>query len=404
MHNGELHRLAIGVLPGIPKPLPHNGARINTLNQPAVIPKSLFYSEEHDAFRDQVRRFVAKEITPNAYKWDEAGEFPRDLYFKAAEVGVLQTGFPEEYGGVPADRFFSLIVQQELSKGGSGGVVAGLANHRIVLPTLVRAGSEDLKMRVMPSVLSGEKIAALACTEPTGGSDVANIRTTARRDGDYYVVSGEKTFISSGLRADFFVVVVRTGGPGAKGLSLLLVERDTEGLARTPLKKMGWLSLDTVTLYFDQVRVPVGNLIGEEGKGFSILAANFNDERLGLAASSIAFAALAYEEALNYARMREAFGKTIIHHQVIRHKLVDMAQRIAASQAFLELSTWRMDQGMDPVADLCMLKNQATQTFAFCATEAVQIFGGAGYLRGAIVERLIEKLRSMPSAVGQKRS
>ena len=353
----------------------------------------IFYTEEHSTFREQVRRFVAKEIAPNAGKWDEEEQFPRELYHKAAQVGVLQAGFPDEYGGVAGDRFFSIIVQQELSRGGSGGVVAGLANHRIVLPTLVRAGSEELKKRVIPGVLSGDKIAALACTEPTGGSDVANIRTTARRNGDHFVISGEKTFISSGMRADFIVVVVRTGGPGVKGLSLLLVEGDAEGLAKTPLKKMGWLPLDTVTLYFDQVRVPATNLIGAEGNGFSALAANFNDERLGLAASSIAFAALAYEEALGYARSRQAFGKPLIQHQVIRHKLVDMAQRVAASQAYLELSAWRMDQGEDRVADLCMLKNQATQTFAFCASEAVQIFGGAGYLRGSVVERLYREVK-----------
>jgi acyl-CoA dehydrogenase len=363
------------------------------MNLPLGQRNSPFYTEQHTAFREQVRRFVAKEIVPNASKWDEEEQFPRDLYQKAAQVGVLQAGFPDEYGGVAGDRFFSIIVQQELSRGGSGGVVAGLANHRIVLPTLVRAGSEALKKRVIPEVLSGVKIAALACTEPTGGSDVANIRTTARCDGDHFVISGEKTFISSGMRADFIVVVVRTGGPGAKGLSLLLVDGDVEGLARTPLKKMGWLPLDTVTLYFDRVRVPAANLIGAEGSGFSVLAANFNDERLGLAASSIAFAALAYEEALTYARSREAFGKMLIQHQVIRHKLIDMAQRISASQAFLELSAWRMDQGEDVVADLCMLKNQATQTFAFCASEAVQIFGGAGYLRGAVVERLYREVK-----------
>ena len=170
------------------------------MNLPIGQPNSLFYTEEHSAFREQVRRFVAKEIVPNASKWDEEEQFPRDLYQKAAQVGVLQAGFPDEYGGVAGDRFFSIIVQQELSRGGSGGVAAGLANHRIVLPTLVRAGSEALKKRVIPEVLSGDKITALACTEPTGGSDVANIRTTARRDGDHFVISGEKTFISSGMR------------------------------------------------------------------------------------------------------------------------------------------------------------------------------------------------------------
>jgi acyl-CoA dehydrogenase len=355
--------------------------------------KSLFYTEEHEAFREQLRRFVAREITPNVNQWDDDGSFPRSLYTKAAEAGVLQLRFPEAYGGAPADRFFSIILQQELSKGGSGGIVAALSNHTIALPTLVRAGSDALKARVIPGVLAGEKIVGLACTEPTGGSDVGGLRTTARADGGHYVLKGEKTFISSGMRADFFVVVARTGGPGVKGLSLLLVDGDAPGLSRTPLKKTGWLPSDTATLYFDNVRVPRSQLIGVENAGFAVLAANFNDERLSLAASSIAFARLAYEEALAWARTRETFGKPIVQHQVIRHKLVDMAQRVHASEALLELTAWRMDQGEEPVAELCMLKNQATQTLAHCASEGVQIFGGAGYLRGAVVERIYREVK-----------
>ncbi len=354
---------------------------------------SPFYTPEHDAFRDVVRRFVAREIEPHATAWDEAGEFPRDLYARAAEIGLLGLGFPEEYGGVASDRFHAIIATQELTRAGAGGVCASLMSHTIGAPPIAKLGSERLKARVLPAILAGEKISALAITEPSGGSDVANLRTTARRDGDDYVVRGEKTFITSGMRADYFTVAVRTGGPGMGGISLLLVERDRPGFTRTPLKKMGWWASDTATLHFDDCRVPVDNLIGTENAGFIGIMMNFNDERLGLAASSIGFAQVCLDEAIAYARTRETFGKPLTRHQVIRHKLVDMAQKIHASQAMLEMLAWRIDRGENPIAELCMLKNQATQTLAHCASEAVQIFGGAGFMRGAKVERIYREVK-----------
>ncbi|QDO97082.1 acyl-CoA dehydrogenase [Ferrovibrio terrae] len=354
---------------------------------------SPYYTADHEAFRDQLRRFVAKEITPFADQWDEAGEFPRELYKKAAAIGLLQLNFPEEYGGIAADRFYAIIAGQELARAGSGGVAASLMSHTIGCPPIAKLGGEHLKRKVLPGVLSGEKISALAITEPGGGSDVANLKTTAKRDGDDYIVRGEKTFITSGMRADYYTVAVRTGEAGMGGISLLLVERDCAGFTRTPLKKMGWWASDTATLHFDDCRVPAENLIGPENAGFRGIMLNFNDERLGLAASSIGFARVAYEDALDYARQRETFGKHLIRHQVIRHKLVDMAQRIEASQAMLERIAWALDQGESPVAELCMLKNQATQTMAFCASEAVQIFGGAGFMRGARVERIYREVK-----------
>lgn len=354
---------------------------------------SPYYTPDHEAFRDQLRRFVAKEITPFADAWDEAGEFPRALYQKAAAIGLLGLNFPEEHGGIAADRFYAIIAGQELARGGSGGVAASLMSHTIGCPPIAKLGSAYLQNKVLPDVLRGEKIAALAITEPGGGSDVANLRTTARRDGDDYVVRGEKTFITSGMRADYYTVAVRTGEAGMGGISLLLIERDTPGFTRTPLKKMGWWASDTATLHFDDCRVPAENLIGPENAGFRGIMLNFNDERLGLSASAIGFARVAYEDALDYACQRETFGKHLIRHQVIRHKLVDMAQRIEASQAMLERIAWALDQGENPIAELCMLKNQATQTMAFCASEAVQIFGGAGFMRGARVERIYREVK-----------
>src|SRR6516162_8106719 len=287
--------------------------------------KSPFYSAEHEAYRDVVRRFVEREIEPYAHQWDEAGEFPRTLYAKAGEIGLLGLGFPEEYGGVPADQFMKIVASQELARAGAGGVSASLMSHTIGSPPIARAARAEIKARVLPEVLSGRKISALAITEPSGGSDVASLRTKARRNGDHYIVSGEKTFITSGLRADYFTVAVRTGGEGAGGVSLLLIDGETPGLSRTKLNKMGWWASDTATLHFDDCRVPAENLIGEEGHGFRIIMQNFNSARIGMAASCTAFARVCVEEAIAYAKERKAFGKPIAQHQVIRHKIVDMA-------------------------------------------------------------------------------
>ncbi|HUN51110.1 MAG TPA: acyl-CoA dehydrogenase family protein [Candidatus Sulfotelmatobacter sp.] len=356
-------------------------------------PKSPFYTAEHEAFRDTMRRFVEKEIAPFVDEWDEAGGFPRDLYRKAAAVGLLGLGFPEEYGGLPTDRFFAVIASQELARAGAGGVSASLMSHTIGAPPIARLGSSEMKQRVLPPVLAGEKISCLAITEPDGGSDVANLRTSARRDGEHYVVNGSKMFITSGVRADFYTVAVRTGGPGAKGISLLLLEKGMPGFTQTPLRKMGWWASDTAALYFDEVKVPAANLIGGENEGFRGIMFNFNGERLGMAAACNGFSQVCLEEAIAWARQRVVFGKPLVTQQVIRHKLVDMAMRINATQAYLETLAWRVQQGESPVAEIAMLKNQATQTMAFCASEAVQIHGGAGFMRGSKVERIYREVK-----------
>jgi len=358
--------------------------------KPATSP---FFTEEHEAFRAVVRRFVAKEIEPFASAWDEAEEFPRELYRKAASIGLLGLGFPEAFGGTPADQFMRIVVSQELARHGSGGVNASLMSHGIGSPPIVAGGRPEVQARLLPQIIAGEKISALAITEPNGGSDVANLRTTARRDGDHYVVNGEKTFITSGMRADWLTVAVRTGGAGPSGVSLLLIPGDTPGLSRTKLKKMGWWASDTATLHFNDCRVPAEYLLGEEGGGFPLIMRNFNSERMGMSASCSAYARVCVEEAIAYARQRETFGKPLTQHQVIRHKLVDMMQKVVATESMLYLLAWRLTQGESPVAEICMLKNQATQTMAFCASEAVQIFGGAGFMRGAKVERIYREVK-----------
>ncbi len=356
-------------------------------------------SAEHEAFRDSVRQFVEREIAPNIAAWDEAETFPRSLYRRAAELGLLGLGYPEAYGGTPADGWFRLIATEEIARAGSGGLMASLFSHNIGLPPIVAHASEALKQRVIPRVLAGEKIAALAITEPSGGSDVARLRCKARRDGDAWVVDGEKTFITSGLRADWITLAVRTGSPGAAGISLIAVPGDTPGLTRTPLAKMGWWCSDTAQLHFDSCRVPADHLIGAENTGFRMIMENFNGERLLMSAGACAFAQVCYDEALDWARQRQTFGSKLIEHQVVRHRLMDMRMRIASTRAWLHTLVERQETGEatepDWVADLCLLKNHATQTMQFCADAAVQILGGMGFMRGTKSERIYREVKVM---------
>jgi acyl-CoA dehydrogenase len=276
--------------------------------------------------------------------------------------------------------------------------MASLFSHNIGLPPIVAHGSEALKRRVIPGVLSGERIAALAITEPGAGSDVARIRTTARRDGDHWVIEGEKIFITSGMRADWITLAVRTGGPGAAGLSLIVVNGDAPGLSRTPLAKMGWWCSDTAQLRFDACRVRADQLIGEENAGFKAIMQNFNGERLLMSAGAVAFAQVCLDEALDWARQRRSFGMPLIEHQVIRHKLMDMRMAIRASRAWLHELVDRQEQGdtgAEWVADLCLLKNQATNTMQHCADQAVQVLGGMGYMRGTACERIYREAKVM---------
>ncbi|MBD5635256.1 MAG: acyl-CoA dehydrogenase family protein, partial [Candidatus Eremiobacteraeota bacterium] len=273
---------------------------------------SPFYGAVHDEWRGAVRRWVAREVAPHVDEWEANKAFPRELYRKASEIGLLGLGFPQEYGGVPAaDPFMHVVATEELCLPACGGLVAGLMSHSIGAPPIVAGGSNELKARVLPAILAGEKISALAITEPSGGSDVAALATSARRDGDSYIVNGSKTFITSGMRADYCTVAVRTGGRGIGGISLLVIERDAAGFTRTPIEKMGWWCSDTATLYFDDVRVPAANLLGEENRGFEIVMRNFNNERLMMATIATATAQVALDEAIGYARSRETFGKRL---------------------------------------------------------------------------------------------
>ena len=353
----------------------------------------------HDiaAMADLAERFAAREITPHVTAWDEAGGFPRELYRKAAQAGLLGLGYPESLGGTPAPFALRNAVSITLARRtGSGGLLASLFSHHIGLPPVLAHGSAALQQEVIPPVLRGEKIAALAITEPGGGSDVARLRTTARREGDDWVIDGEKTFITSGMRADWITVAVRTGEPGGHGpdgISMLVVPGDAPGLHRAELQKMGWWCSDTAHLRFDKVRVPASHLLGEEGGGFRIIMTNFNGERLAMSALALGFAQACRDEALAWARARKTFGAALVEHQVIRHKLVDMKMKLDAIKAQLDLLCWQVTQGYMPVSEICLLKNLSTSALEEIAGEAVQIFGGAGYLRGAKVERIFRETK-----------
>ncbi len=358
-------------------------------------PPSPFLTESHHHWRAELRKFVDREIVPHIETWEEAGLLPDSLFKKASDFGLLRMGYPEHYGGVSEglDVFHTIVTAEELNRPGAGGVNASLMVHGIGLPPILALGSEEMKARIVPPVLAGEKHISLAITEPSGGSDVARLQTRAQPMGDHYVVNGSKMFITGALMADYFTTAVRTGGDGAGGISLLLIEADRPGVSRTPLKKMGWWASDTGAVYFDNVKVPVENVIGQENRGFAGIMVNFNSERLGMAAGATALARACMEDASLWAQERHTFGKRLADHQVIRHKIAEMYRQINATQSYLELCAWRVANGETPVADLSLLKVQATQTLEFCAREACQILGGASYLRGGRVERIYREVR-----------
>ncbi|MDY0107424.1 MAG: acyl-CoA dehydrogenase family protein [Giesbergeria sp.] len=349
-----------------------------------------YFNETHGMVRDTMRRFVSEAVKPHIDEWEEAGSFPREVYRQAGGLGLLSIGHPTEFGGSgEQDVFLKVAASEELMRSGSGGFVASLGSLDIGLPPVWRMGSDELKQRVVPQVLAGEKIIALAITEPSGGSDVANLKTRAVRDGDHYVVNGSKTFITSGERADYYTVAVRTGEAGFGGVSLLLIEKGTPGFSvGRNLKKMGWWASDTAELFFQDCRVPAANLLGPENSGFFTIMANFQAERLSLAIMAYMTAQMALEQCLAYVKERTAFGKPLSKHQVIRHKLAEMSTQVNVAREYAYRCAARMQAGESAIAEVSMAKNFATSVSTLVTHEAVQIFGGMGYMRESLVERL----------------
>ncbi len=361
----------------------------------------MFWDDTHHALKAAADRWVAEHLTPHAHTWEEACSFPVEVYGQAAEAGLLGVGYPEQYGGAGGDIFHALIVCEALIRSGSPGLAAGLGSHSIAIPPILALGSEAQKQRFVPTVLAGEKIAALAITEPGAGSDVAGTRTSAVLDGDHYVVNGSKVFITSGVRADLVTTLVRTGEDRHGGLTLLVIEKDTPGFTvGKPLEKMGWWASDTGELFFQDCRVPVENRLGSEGDGFIGTMANFVAERLTLAASCVAIAQLALDESLRYVQERTAFGRTLAGFQVTRHKIAEMATRTTAARAFVSTIAARHRDDEDVTTDVAMAKNIAVDACSFVTDAAVQLHGGMGYMRESLVERLYRDARLYPIGGG----
>ena len=364
---------------------------------------------DREALREMAREFTRREVTPHLQEWEDAGEVPRELHRAAARQGLLGIAFPEEVGGQGGDLLDSIAMQEAMfEEGASSGLMAALFTSGIALPHLAASGDGDLVDRFVRPTLAGELIGSLAVTEPGGGSDVAAIRTTARREpstgsghAEHFVVNGTKTFITSGVRADFITTAVRTGGPGHAGISLLVVEKGTPGLTvDRSLAKMGWHCSDTAELGYADVRVPAGNLVGAEGSGFAQIADQFVVERIALAVHASGIAARSLALTASYCQERETFGKPLVGHQVVRHRLVEMRRQVEVARAYTHAVAARHVAGQHVVAEACVAKQTAVEASTYVCDQAVQLHGGAGYLHGTEVERHYRDARILPIGGG----
>ncbi|GIJ78063.1 acyl-CoA dehydrogenase [Micromonospora phaseoli] len=344
---------------------------------------------ERRQLRELTRAFVTREVLPHLADWERAGEVPRELHASAATVGLLGIGFPESVGGSGGDLLDSIIVTEEIIRsGGSSGLVAALFTHGIALPHLVATAEAHLIDRYARPTLAGSMIGALAITEPDAGSDVASIRTHARRDGDHYVVNGAKTYITSGVRADFVTTAVCTGFPGDGSLSLLVIDKSTPGFTvGRRLEKLGWHCSDTAELSFVDVRVPVANRIGEENTAFLAIMQQFAAERLSLATQAYAIAQRCVELTVNWCRDRSTFGRPLASRQLVRHRLAEMHTRAESARAYVHQVAARVAAGEPVVTEVAMAKNVAVAAGDWVVDQALQLHGGFGYLRDAEVER-----------------
>ncbi|MFC9515960.1 acyl-CoA dehydrogenase family protein [Nocardiaceae bacterium NPDC056970] len=363
---------------------------------------SVWETPERQQLRKTVRGFVEQEILPHLNDWEHDGEIPRELHRKAAALGLLGAGFPESVGGDGGDLVDAVVICEEMHQAGaSGGLFASLFTCGIALPHLIAAGDPRQIDRWVRPTLAGGKIGSLAITEPGGGSDVGHLRTTAVRDGDHYVVNGAKTFITSAVRADFVVTAVRTGGPGAGGVSLLVIEKGTAGLNGAPgfevarkLDKMGWRASDTAELSFVDARVPVENLVGEENSGFVQIAQAFLTERIALAAQAYASAQRCLDLTLQWCRDRETFGRPLISRQAVQNTVTEMTRRIDVARVYTRTLVERsLTSDEDFVAEVCFAKNTAVEAGEWVANQAVQLFGGMGYMAESEVERQYRDMR-----------
>ncbi|MCY7318975.1 MAG: acyl-CoA dehydrogenase family protein [Ramlibacter sp.] len=350
---------------------------------------SIYTSPEHELLRDQVAKFIAREVEPHAAAWEEAGCVPRDVLRRMGQAGLFGLMYDEQYGGAEADAMANLVFAEALSQSTFAGfIITVLVHTDMASPHLHHAGSAAQKDKYLRKVIAGELITAVGITEPGAGSDVAGIRTTARKDGDHWVLNGTKMFITNGVHANLYFIAAKTGA-GKRDMSMFIVEKGTPGFSvGRALKKSGWLSSDTAELILDNVRVPAANLLGEEGKGFYSVMKNFQTERIALAAMAVGHCQQALKMTLDYVRQRQAFGKTLWDQQAIRHRLSMADAKTRAARSFMYHCAWRVTQGHDIVQEVSMLKALTGELVNEVVQTCQQFHGGMGYMRESAIERL----------------
>ncbi|SEN20972.1 acyl-CoA dehydrogenase [Mesobacillus persicus] len=349
------------------------------------------FTEEHEMFRKAVRAFLEKEVTPYIEQWENEGETPRSLYRRMGELGYLGIKFPEEYGGSGLDLIMEAVFTEELSRCGAGGVGAAIGAHTTIAMTNIwRYGTHEQKQKYLVPGIKGEAISALGVTEPSGGSDVSGIKTTAKKDGDYYILNGSKTFITNGVNADYVIVAAKTREePTHRNISLFIVETNSKGYSvGKKLKKLGWRSSDTGEIFFDHVKVPKENLIGKENEGFLYIMNNFQYERMTLALGCIGAAEKALQLAIKYSKERIQFNQPLSEFQVLRHKMVDMAVDIEKARNISYRALYLYNRGEDCVTEATMAKAFASEMLNRVTDQALQIHGGNGYMMEYPIQRI----------------
>ena len=362
----------------------------------------LYYSEEHHLFRESLRNFLQKEVVPHLDKWEKTGHIERFIWEKVGEMGFFGINYPEEYGGLNLDLFYTVIFLEELQRINSGGFAAALWAHAYLAMTHLNAeGDERIKEKYLAPSIEGKMIGCLCITEPFGGSDVAGMRTTAVKKSDHYVLNGSKTFITNGVYSDYLVVAAKTSPElGGKGMSIFVMDRDTPGISATKLDKLGWRASDTGEIAFDNVKVPVENLMGEENKGFSYIMQHFALERLIMGINAHARAEYAIEYALGYMKDRTAFGKTINTFQALRHTMAERTAEVEMSKAFNYATAYRLNKGEYVVKEATMSKLTATKIADAVITDCLQMLGGYGYMEEYPLARMMRDSRLGPIGGG----
>lgn len=357
--------------------------------------QSYYFTEDHDLFRQTFRAFLEKEVRPNVDEWEKKGFLPREIYHKFGEMGFFGMTFPEEYGGSNLDILYNVIFDEEIARMNSGGFAASIGAHPLLALTHIHAeGTEEQKQNYLIPGILGQKIGGLAITEPFGGSDVQAVRTTAVKDGDRYILNGSKTFITNGVLSDYLIVVAKTNPElKAKGISLFIVDRDSEGFSATALDKLGWKASDTGEIAFDDVIVPAENLLGVENNGFFYIMQHFVSERLSLASGGVAASNYALEVTLEYMSQRKAFGKKINKFQVLRHRIAQMSAEIEMNRIFVYDLYKRYQQGDYIVKEASMAKLLGTQLADRVITQCLQMFGGYGFMEEYPLARMYRDTR-----------